>query len=316
MSSLSTNKAMRVTARLLQFIVAAVFLTAAGLKAFDPLAFAEQIRAYGILPALADVAAWSFIITEMLLAAALVTNFLPRLTGALTLALLALFVGVTIFAMSQGQTSGCGCFGNALHRAPETVILEDALMMAAIIFGLLVYGKRKPTGTLWKSLLILGVGGIAAATTAFAYRLPVDDLVTDLRVGAEFSSWPVEGLNRNLQSGPHVVFLFSSESPTVEAEVSMMNTIAQTEGIPSAVGLLTEGTAAVTEVMFQYGTAFPIAALEPRFARTLYRTLPRTFILHDGRVEAVWSAIPSPADVRREMARILSRSDDNRSSAE
>ena len=49
--------------------------------------------------------------------------------------------------------------------------------------------------------------------------------------------------------------------------------------------------------MFEYAAAFPIGAIEPRFARPLYRTLPRVFILHNGAVTHTWSELPDAADV-------------------
>ena len=302
---LASIPVLRVTARLLQIVVAAVILVAAILKALDPLAFAEQIRAYGIFPNLAWLAAWSFIISEVLLAGALLVNLYTRLTGTLSLILLAFFIGITAYGMMIGLSGDCGCFGNLVHRSPEQVIIEDALMMLAVVFGMLVLSRERRKAAWWRIALVLVLGAAAAATTAFAYKLPVDSFATSLRPGAKLDTWPVEGLNRDLGRGTHVVFLFSSKSRDVQVDVAMMNAVAQTEGIPSAIGLITEGTAAVTEVMFQFGTAFPVGALEPRFARNLYRTLPRTFVLHEGTVVDVWSRIPAPQEVRRVVAATL-----------
>ncbi|MDH7514725.1 MAG: hypothetical protein QHI48_02460 [Bacteroidota bacterium] len=305
MTSLGSNTVLRMTARALQIIVAVVFLVAAVLKAFDPLAFAEQIRMYQVTPSLAGLAAWVFIILEVMIAAALALNFLPRLTGILAVLLLVFFIGVTVYGELNLNLEGCGCFGTNIHRSFEQVIIEDVLMMAAVIFSTMVLWGRRSRGTLWKGIIVVGFGGLAALTAATAYRLPVDSLVTELRVGKTIASWPVEGLSRNLYRGVHLVFLFSAKSPTIQSDVTMMNTAAQQNEIPSTIGLVVENTAAASEVMFRYGCAFPVAAIEPRFARTLYRTLPRAFVLRDGRIEVVWLKIPTPGEAKREVARVL-----------
>ncbi|MBI5647152.1 MAG: hypothetical protein HY962_09490 [Ignavibacteriae bacterium] len=302
---LSSNPVLRVTARVLQIAVGAVILLAAVLKAFDPPAFAEQIRGYDIFPALAGIAAWCFIIGEVLLAGALFVNLFPRLTGVLTMILMAFFIGITAYGIMIGLGGNCGCFGSLVHRSPEQVILEDALMLFAVLFSTLVLASPKQKTALWKVIVVLTLGAASAATAAFAYALPVDEYATSLRPGVRLDSWPVEGLNRDLTRGTHIIFLFSSKARDVQADITMMNAVAQSDGVPSAIGLMTEGTAAVTEVMFQYGTAFPVGAIEPRFARSLYRTLPRAFVLHEGTVTDVWPRIPAPGDARRAITRAL-----------
>lgn len=303
-TNLGSNRALRVTARLLQCVVAAVFLLAAGMKALDVSAFAEQIRAHDIFPSLSLFGAWFFIIVEVVLSAALIVNAWPRSTAAAMLALLALFIGVTAYAMAAGLEGNCGCFGDLVQRTPQQVILEDALMMLAMVFVLLVNGGASEKTRRWKILVLVLAAAAAASLTLFAPQLPLEEYSTELRVGRQFSSWPVEGLTRDLHTGTHLVFLFSAESKTVEADVAMMNAAAQSDGIPSSIGLLTEGAAKVTEVMFQYGTAFPVGSIEPRFARKLYRTLPRTFILRDGVVRKVWPGIPTPADAQESVAAV------------
>ncbi|MBL0173862.1 MAG: hypothetical protein IPP94_01115 [Ignavibacteria bacterium] len=306
-SNLASNRALRVTARILQCLVAGAFLLAA-VKALDISAFAAEIRGYGIFPELSLFGAWFFVIVEVMLAMALLVNAYPRMTALAMLVLLAVFVAVTAYALSIGLQGSCGCFGNLVHRTPQQVIVEDVLMMCAMLFVLLVHSKQRMKTAAWKPVLILLSGAAAAGLAIAAPHLPLDSYVTDLRVGKQFSSWPVEGLTRDLQSGTHFVFLFTSTSKTIETDVAMMNAVAQSEDIPSTIGLLTEGTAKVTEVMFQYGTAFPVGALEPKFARYLYRTLPRAFILRDGEVREVWSRIPTPAEAQQAMRAVNARS--------
>lgn len=292
---LSSNRVLFVLARILAIVVGLVFLLAAVLKALDPVSFQEQIAAYGIFPDLSAFAAWTLIIFEVGLATALVVNFLPRIVPFLVMGMLLFFIGITLYGMSIGLGANCGCFGNLVHRGPEQVIIEDALMIVALVFAAIVLWSRPMRGVKWRMAVTVGGAALAAAVTWLSPQLPVDDFVTQLRPGAHFSAWPVDGLyGKDLNKGTHVVFLFTIHGERVEADVQRMNAIAQEENVHSAVGLIIDGTEHLTTLMFEYAAAFPVAAVEPRFARPLYRRLPRVFILHEGKVIFTWSELPTP----------------------
>jgi uncharacterized membrane protein YphA (DoxX/SURF4 family) len=296
-------RAAQVTARVLQIIVALVFLSAAALKALHPEGFADQIRQYEILPDLALFAAWSFILAEIVLATALVVNVWTRAASWLVIAMLVFFIGITWYGIAVGLSGSCGCFGNLVHRSPEQVIIEDALMIAALGVGLwLQRGVQIRTTT--PKLAVLSTAGIAAVlVTAFSGRLPVDSLTTALVPGAHFDSWPVESLYKDLNSETHVVFLISAKSPTIDADVAAMNAVAASAGT-STVALIVDGASELTTLTFEHGLAMPAGALEPRFAKSLYRALPRTFVLHVGRVAEVWSSIATPDEVGDALRRL------------
>jgi len=294
----ANNRVLFVIARVFQILVAAVFLIAATLKALDPAAFAEQIAMYEIFPHLSHVAALTLILVEVLLATALVVNIFPRVFSLLMIALLIFFIGITWYGMSIGLGEGCGCFGNLVHRGPEQVILEDVIMLLMMVFAATVLWHRPQSRAWWRIGVTAFAGVLAAVTIALSPYIPADDLVTQLRAGAEFTSWPVDGLfGTDLNSGTRVVFLFSVHSDDLQRDVNRMNEIAQQDEVTSAVGLIVDGTEHLTSLMFEYAAAFPIGAVEPRFARPLYRRLPRVFVLRDGVVTHAWSELPSPIAV-------------------
>lgn len=296
--SLSSNRVLRTIARVAEIVVALVFLLAALMKALDPRAFIEQIEAYQIFPEFAPVAAWSLIIIECILAAGLLVNLYPRVVPLLTSALLLFFIGITVYGMSIGLGENCGCFGNLYHRGPEMVIIEDSLMLLGLIFATVVLWKQKVERVGARLTFSLGVGLLAALVTGFSPAIPADDFVTQLSPGQRFDTWPVDGLyGKDLNSGTHVVFLFTVDDAKLAARVERMNAIAQEDAVSSAVGLIIDGTEHLTALMFEYAAAFPVAAIEPRFARPLYRTLPRVFILHEGTVTHTWAELPTPNDV-------------------
>lgn len=295
---LSSNRVLYTIARILQVAVALVFLLAALLKALDPRSFQEQIAMYGIFPDLSALAAWTLIIVEVGLATALIVNLFPRVVIPLMIALLVFFIGITWYGMSIGLGENCGCFGNLVHRGPEQVILEDVLMVIALLFSLVVLWSHRGRTYAVRLAVTLGTAGIAAVLVGVSPALPVDDLVTQLRPGAFFTAWPVDGLyGKDLNKDTHVVFLFTIESETIAADVQKMNAVAQREEVRSAVGLIVDGTEHLTRLMFEYAASFPVAAIEPRFARPLYRTLPRVFVLENGVVTHTWSELPAPAVV-------------------
>jgi uncharacterized membrane protein YphA (DoxX/SURF4 family) len=299
---LSSNRVLFVTARILEILVGAVFLFAAFLKSLDPASFQEQIVSYGIFPELSGLAAWVFIIVEVGLAAGLIVNLLPRIVPPLVIAMLLFFIGITWYGMSIGLGENCGCFGNLLHRGPEQVIIEDALMIVALVFSTVVLWSHTATRIAWRLGASLGLAAVAALLTAFHPHLPVDDFVTQLKPGARFATWPVDGLyGRDLNTGTHVVFLFTVQRERVGADVQQMNAIAQDEDVRSAIGLIIDGTEHLTTLMFEHAASFPVAAIEPRFARPLYRRLPRVFVLHEGVVTHTWSELPRPEVVVQAM---------------
>lgn len=291
---LSSNRILFVTARVLESLVGLVFLLAAFLKALDPHSFAEQIAMYGIFPELATLAAWVLIPLEVALATGLIVNLFPRIIPLATIALLVFFIIITIYGMMIGLGESCGCFGNLVHRGPEQVIIEDIIMLIALIFATVVLWSHRPGKT---GLRVAGTLSLTALSVGIAIAhpmLPVDDLVTQLKPGAHFTTWPVDGLyGKDLNRGTHVVFLFTVEDPGIREHVEQMNLIAQHQDVPSTVGLIIDGTEQLTTLMFEYAAAFPVAAIEPRFARPLYRSLPRVFLLHEGTVISTWSELPT-----------------------
>ena len=100
--------------RIVDFVVAGIFIYAGALKAIDPVQFASDIDNYKILPwpvsvALAFYLPW----LEIFCALGLVFRFLYR--GALSIlsASIVVFTLATIAAKVRGLDITCGCFGHA-----------------------------------------------------------------------------------------------------------------------------------------------------------------------------------------------------------
>ena len=122
--------------RILDFIIAAIFIYAGVLKALDPVQFAHDIDHYKILPwtigaGLAFYLPW----LEILSGLALIFRLFYRGALSILTALVVVFLVATIAAKARGLDITCGCFGHASQHWSFPSHLATNL---AILTGLLV----------------------------------------------------------------------------------------------------------------------------------------------------------------------------------
>jgi putative oxidoreductase len=122
--------------RILDFVVAGIFIYAGALKALDPVQFASDIDNYKILlwpvsVALAFYLPW----LEIFCALGLVFRFLYRGALSILTASIVVFTLATIAAKVRGLDISCGCFGHASQNWSFPAHLATNL---AILAGLLV----------------------------------------------------------------------------------------------------------------------------------------------------------------------------------
>ncbi len=296
---LSRNNVLRYLARGFQIIVGLVLLVAATLKGFDPGAFAEEITSYGITPeSWSMFLAWGLVIGEWMLGLALVLNLWPRIVILSGIALMLLFIAVTVLAWMEGSVSTCGCFGNLVNRSPEEVLVEDTFFLFMLLFALPVFWHTRQRAPTWKLAITACSGVLAVLLLVFHMALPVDNITTNLKPGAVFNSWPVEGLHVNMNDGKYLVVLFSLEGESDDQVIDRINALTENDSIPTVIALTIDGPETLGTLSFSSGLAAQPGAIEPRFARSLYRELPRTFLLDNGEVKFVWNGIPPVADVK------------------
>jgi len=296
---LSRNNVLRFLARGFQIIVGIVLLVAATLKSFDPSAFAEEIMSYGITPESWSIfLAWGLVIGEWMLGLALVLNLWPRLIILSGIILMLLFIAVTVYAWMQGTASTCGCFGNLVNRSPEEVLVEDTFFLIMLLFALPVLWYSRQEAPVWKPVITAGGGVLAIFLLVFHMALPVDDISTNLKPGAVFNSWPVEGLHVNMNDGRYLIVLFTLETGSDGNVIERINALTEDENLPTVIALTIDGPETLGPLSFSSGLAAQPGAIEPRFARSLYRELPRTFLLDSGEVKFVWNGIPPVTKVK------------------
>ena len=126
----------RFLSRILDFVLAGIFIYAGALKAIDPVQFASDIDNYKILPwpvsvALAFYLPW----LEIFCALGLVFRFFYRGALSILTASIVVFTLATIAAKVRGLDITCGCFGHASQNWSFPAHLATNL---AILAGLLV----------------------------------------------------------------------------------------------------------------------------------------------------------------------------------
>ncbi|HEX2252902.1 MAG TPA: MauE/DoxX family redox-associated membrane protein [Thermoanaerobaculia bacterium] len=298
----------------------ALYLVAAWAKAITPDAFAEQIRVEGLdflLPAMA--VALVALALEAGLGVALMLA-LRRLWVLVPTALLTVFflvlTGRAWYLSAHGlreDVAGCGCFGNLVERSPAEAFWQDLLLLGLptvlAFLGLPRGARRFPP---LRTALVV-VAAVAAPVLAWqAPGLPLDDLATRLKPGAEVADFCAgEGDQRvcldlvvpSLAQGEHLVVLADLEDEAFTAEVERLNEYATAARGDDSAPPLTVLSSAAPEVhrgfFWRHGPVFEVHEVPEAVIRPLYRRLPRSFEVEDGRVTKTWPGLP-PAGAAEE----------------
>ena len=141
--------------RILDLIVAAVFIYAGAIKALDPVRFANDIDNYKILPwsisvGLAFYLPW----LEIFCGLALILRRLYLGGLSILAGLISIFIVATVAAKVRGLDITCGCFGHASKNwSFSTHLALDLAILAALIA--LWFSSRsqrpQPISRAWKS---------------------------------------------------------------------------------------------------------------------------------------------------------------------
>jgi hypothetical protein len=309
-------------------VLGGILLVAVWGKALDPAAFAEQIHADGLDRLLAaGVLALLALALEAGIGLALLVA-VRRLWVLVPASLLVIFFlllnGRAYWLAAHGQASAaasCGCFGNLVQRTPAEAFWQD-LALLALPLALAFVGRDRDQPRLPPVRTAL-VALFAVAVPVFAWRapeLPLDDLATRLAPGARMSTLCAGGgsggggggggtgersafgaqagavcldtVAPELDHGNHLVVLDDVDDPALARAVAGLNAYADAPGAAS-VWVLTASEAKRQRLFFwRWAPTFKIVEAPPELLRPLYRRLPRSFAVQDGRVTATFSGLP------------------------
>ncbi len=287
----------------------AVLLFAVWAKALDPSAFAEQIRLEGLdFLFSAQAVALIALALEAGIGLALVLG-VRRLWVLVPAALLVAFflflTGRAWYMDANGlrAAESCGCFGNLVQRTPAQAFWQDLLLLVPALLLAFVGRDRERRERSFPKARVAVAALAAVGVALFAWKspeMPLDDLatrlrpgveITDLCAGAEADAVCLDTVAPGLAQGKHLVVLADLEDPTLGQNVAQLNAMAS-RGEPG-VWVLTASPAEKKNAFYwQWGPTFQIVETPAPLMRPLYRQLPRSFRVEDGRVTETFRGLP------------------------
>ncbi len=301
-------------------LLGAVLLLAAWTKAIDPQAFVEQITAEG-LDGLLSARSVAFVALglEVGLGVALLLN-VRRLWVLVPAALLVVFflflTGRAYAADLRGLppvAESCGCFGNLVDRTPAEAFWQDLLLLVPPLL-LAFLGARSASSPPRVRLAIVGVVTLAALALAWkAPELPLDDLATRLRPGVETrelcAGQPedvdyvcLDALVPELDGGEHWVVLTGLDEEGLIAGLDGLHAHSLADGKPRLWLVSDALPEELNAFTWQYMVATEVRLVPESMMRPLYRTLPRSFRVLDGRVMETIPGVPTLGVVEGRLA--------------
>ena len=133
------NRTSNIIWRVLDFVLAGIFIYAGALKAIDPVQFASDIDNFKILPWPVSVALGFYLPwLEIFCALALVFRFLYRGALSILMVLIVTFTLATIAAKIRGLDITCGCFGHVSQNwsFPSHLATNLAILAALLALGI------------------------------------------------------------------------------------------------------------------------------------------------------------------------------------
>lgn len=304
-----------------------VLLVAAYGKAIDPEAFAQQILREG-LALFGSPFAWAvgMVAVEVGLAVALWLNLRRRSVLVAATLLVGLFVFLTARTywraahglLSPEELASCGCFGNLIERTPAEAFWQDLLMLVPAL-ALAWVGRPTPApgaagmpGRRRRSAAIALAGAAALAAGVFAALspgLPLDNLATRLRPGTALAETCagsadericLDMLVPGLASGRHWVVLADIRTADFDELAGELNRYTQSGAQPPVTVLGDFSQEEQMGLFWRVAPAFDLHEVPTAVLRPLYRRLPRTFFVEEGRVTRTFPGLPaelaSPAE--------------------
>jgi uncharacterized membrane protein YphA (DoxX/SURF4 family) len=287
----------------------AVLLFAGWAKALDPAAFAKQIATEGLdflLPASA-VALFALAV-EFFLGSALLLGLRRRWLLVATSGLVAFFVFLTArtyWRHLQGiapEEESCGCFGRLIERTPAEAFWQDiALLVPALLLAWLAFSPGRGKWRLAVAMLV------TAALTVFSVMAPdieaLDDLVTTLKPGIQTETVCVgkaedgsrvclDGIVPEIEDGQHVLLIADLQDESLVGQISALNEFAWAGGVPRLWILSSANEEELFQFRFQRGSTFEIREAPSYLLKTMYRQMPRSFLVENGRIVETWRGYP------------------------
>ena len=287
----------------------AVLLVAAWAKMLHPPSFVEQIRLEGLDFLLSATAvAFIAIALEVGLGTALVLGVRRPWVLAASGLLVTFFLWLTgrnYWLTARGlrdEGSSCGCFGSLLERTPAEAFWQDLfLLVPPLLLACLAWrwGSSR-----WLGARLAAVGLLTLAALGVTWKspqLPLDNWATQLKpgvaagelcAGQEADRICLSTMVPEFFEGRHLVILADLQAPAFGEAVEGLNAYVSS-GPEYPLWVLSDDTLEEQQAFFwQFAPRFEVRSVPEELLKLLYRHLPRSFTLEEGRVTATFSGLP------------------------
>jgi hypothetical protein len=197
------------------------------------------------------------------------------------------------------EAEACGCFGNLVQRTPAQAFWQDTLLLVPALL-LSFVGRERSSGFPRIRTALVAAATVAVAVFAWkAPELPLDDLATRLSPGVEVEeicagatddAVCLDTVAPELKQGRHLVVMADLEDPALAEAVAGLNKIKDEGG---DVWVLSASPSDQHRAFFwRFGPSFQVVETPEPLLRPLYRRLPRSFRIEDGRVTETFAGLP------------------------
>jgi hypothetical protein len=292
-----------ISPRIFAFIIGLILITAAALKSYNVPMFAREIMAYKIITnnLLLVLSAWSLIIAEFVLGAALLVYYRPRLTISLTGVLFVVFLFGLFWALITGVTEDCGCFGAWVKRSPKGAIMEDLAMVAVLALAW-PRGNRQVAGRSRIKPLVVAVAFIAGIGLPMLFGTSHKDVIAAVAGKSPeskdmFALKDLEGVD--LKKGSYLFVLISTDCSHCRESVEKFNQLATAAGMPKIIALSSDSENDRKSFVRDLKPSFPVLGIGVNdFYRLLGTGLtPRSILVVKQHVIKMWDEEVPDGDV-------------------
>lgn len=161
-----------IVAGICRTLLGLVFIFSGAVKAIDPWGtvykIEDYLREFGgyfqqLMP-MAEVAAWSLILLELLLGVCMLLNVRTKWTSWITLVFYCVMTPLTLYIALTNPVKDCGCFGDAIVLTNWQTFWKNVVLIVLAIVLVLLRKHVRPLWLEWVEITIAGTTVIAAVS--------------------------------------------------------------------------------------------------------------------------------------------------------
>ncbi len=277
-----------------RIIIGLVFIVAGVAKGIDLFFFYYVLKTFplGLSDPMILLLARVFIALEIVLGAALLLNFWPRLALPAAFAVLLVFLTVTAWNWLGGLSEDCGCFGKLVRLNPAVEVVVELILL----FITAVAWRFTQPGS--------SAGRIKAALlgTALAVGIGLPHLFPESKpkvyakegVGSFVGDLKPDGLNLNFGKGDYFLALIETDCDHCQTAMPRLNTLAQSDAVPELVAVCPNSQEELDSLKAKMKVDFPVGFVPVRKFLLMNPEVPALLWVKEGIVRHYWPIDSTP----------------------